>query len=135
MKTFELGYFGNIWVKQNVLEKEGDSFDGHEHKFDHVTLLTSGKVQVEIQGKEPKDFTAPTFIVIRKEQKHKLTALEDGTVYYCVYALRNLDGDVIEIFGEQHDPDSASGREDGYWKKLKENNESSKKSSQTGSKY
>jgi hypothetical protein len=135
MKTFELGYFGNIWVKQNVLERKGDSFDGHEHKFDHVTLLTSGKVQVEIQGKEPKDFTAPTFIVIRKEQKHKLTALEDGTVYYCVYALRNLDGDVIEIFGEQHDPDSASGREDGYWKKSKENNESSKKSSQTGSKY
>lgn len=120
MKTFELGYFGNIWVKQNVLEREGDSFDGHEHKFDHVTLLTSGKVQVEIQGKEPKDFTAPTFIVIRKEQKHKMTALEDGTVYYCVYALRNLDGEVIEIFGEQHDPDSASGKEDGYWKKLKD---------------
>jgi hypothetical protein len=119
MKSFELGYFGNIWVKQNVLERKGEHFNGHEHKFDHVTLLTSGKLQVEVEGKEPKEFKAPTFIVIRKEQKHKLTALEDSTTYYCVYALRNLDGEVIEIFGEQHDPDSASAREDGYWEKVK----------------
>ena len=119
MKSFELGYFGNIWVKQNVLERKGEHFNGHEHKFDHVTLLTSGKLQVEVEGKEPKEFKAPTFIVIRKEQKHKMTALEDSTTYYCVYALRNLDGEVIEIFGEQHDPDSASAREDGYWEKVK----------------
>ena len=44
MKTFELGYFGNIWVRQNVLELAGEEFDGHEHKFDHVTLLVSGKI-------------------------------------------------------------------------------------------
>jgi hypothetical protein len=119
VKTFELGYFGNIWVKQNVLELAGEAFNGHEHKFDHVTLLVSGKVSVELEGSDAKEFTAPTFIVIRKEHRHKITALADGTVYYCVYALRDIDGEVMEIFGPQHDPESASGRNEGYWEKVK----------------
>ena len=108
MNTYELGFFGNIWVRQHVLESAGESYDGHEHKFDHVTLLVSGKVSVQIKNEPPKEFTAPTFIVIRKEHQHKITALESGAVYYCVYALRNLDGEVMEIFGDQHDPESAS---------------------------
>ena len=120
MKSFELGYFGNIWVRQNVLEYVGDSFHGHEHKFDHVTLLTTGKVSVQVDGSDPKEFTAPTFIVIRKEHKHRITALADGTIYYCVFALRDLDGEVMEIFGEQHDPHSAGARNEGYWEKVKE---------------
>ena len=119
MKAFELGYFGNIWVRQNVLELAGDAHEGHEHKFDHVTLLVSGKVNVEIAGQPPKEFTAPTFIVIRKEHQHKITAIADGTVYYCVFALRNLDGEVMEIFGPQHDPESASAINSDYWEKVK----------------
>ena len=54
--------------------------------------------------------------MIRKEHQHKITALEDGTVYYCVYALRNFEGEVIEdTFGEQHDQESASAKNEGYW--------------------
>lgn len=119
MKSFELGYFGNIWVRQNILGLAGESHGGHEHKFDHVTLLVSGKVSVELAGSDAKEFTAPTFIVIRKECSHKITSLVDNTMYYCVFALRDLDGEVIEIFGPQHDPESASGREAGYWEKVK----------------
>jgi hypothetical protein len=119
----ELGYFGNIWVRQNLLEKAGDTNDGgHEHKFDHVSLLTQGKVSVEIEGHPAKEFTAPTFIVIRKEHKHKFTALEDNTVWYCVFALRDLDGEPIEeLFSpEMHDPKSAAKVDDGYWEKAKQ---------------
>jgi hypothetical protein len=115
-KMSELGWFGNIWVRQNVLPSKGDVYQSHMHKFDHVTLLTNGKVLVEVEGSKPKEFVAPTFIVIRKEHKHKITALEDKTIYYCVFALRNLDGEVVEeIYGEQHDPMSASSVEDNYW--------------------
>lgn len=117
----ELGYFGNIWVRQNVLEKNGHNNGGHEHKFDHVTLLCQGKVRVEIEGHEPKEFTAPTFIVIRKEHKHNIIALEDNTIYYCVFALRDVDGEVVDdIYGNQHDPISKAAVEDGYWEKAKQ---------------
>lgn len=103
----ELGYFGNIWVRQNTLSKIGHFVDGHTHHFDHVTLLISGKVLVEVEGHPAKEFTAPTFIIIRKEHKHKFTALENNSVWYCVFALRDLDGEVMEIFSENHDPLSA----------------------------
>jgi quercetin dioxygenase-like cupin family protein len=110
MKQIELGYFGNIWVRQNILEKEGDSHLGHKHHFDHVTLLVKGKIKVEVKGNSEKEFTAPTFVVIRKELEHKITALTDDVLYYCIFALRNLDGDVAEIYGEEHNPLSASAK-------------------------
>jgi len=121
-KQGELGFFGNIWVRQNLLEKVGDTNGGgHEHKFDHVSLLTHGRVSVEIEGHPAKEFTAPTFIVIRKEHSHKFTALEENTVWYCVFALRDLDGEPIdELFGTQHDPQSSSIVQPGYWEKAKE---------------
>jgi len=104
VETGELGFFGNIWVRQNLMNKAGDGVENHTHKFDHVSLLTTGKVLVEVEGYPSKEFTAPTFIVIRKEHKHRFTALEDNTNWYCVFALRDLDGEVIEIYEGKHDP-------------------------------
>jgi hypothetical protein len=111
MISHELGFFGNIWVRQNLIEKSGEFHDGHKHHFDHVSLLTKGSVEVEVDGHPPKRFTAPTFIVIKKELNHKFTALEDDVNWYCVFALRDLNGEVIEIFGDQHNPLSAAAVE------------------------
>ena len=109
IKQAELGYFGNIWVRQNLLENVGDETTGHLHYFDHVSLLSNGKVEVEIEGYPPKEFTAPTFIVIRKEHKHKFKALEPNSIWYCVFALRDVNGEVVDdIYGGQHDPKSSS---------------------------
>lgn len=105
--TGELGFFGNIWVRQNVMQKAGDFVPGHKHHFDHVSLLTKGSVEVTVEGYPPKTFTAPTFIVIKKEHEHRLTALEDDTHWYCVFALRDLDGEVIEVYEGKHNPLSA----------------------------
>jgi hypothetical protein len=57
--------------------------------------------------------------VIRKENQHKITALKDGAIYYCVFALRDLNGEVMQIFGDQHDPESSSIVNNGYWEKVK----------------
>lgn len=100
----EHGFVGNIWVRQNYMEKAGDTVGGHLHYHDHVSLLAKGKVAVQIDDGEPKEFTAPTFIVVRKEHKHRITALEDGTVWYCVFAMRDIYGDVTEIIDEANLP-------------------------------
>lgn len=100
----ELGYFGNIWVRQNYLPTAGEFSPGHFHYFDHVSLLAKGKVRVEVEGFEPKEFTAPTFIVIKKEHKHKFTALEDDTLWYCVFALRDVNGEVTDIYDGDNSP-------------------------------
>jgi hypothetical protein len=100
----DLGFFGNIWVRQNVLDKAGSFLPGHTHNFDHVTLLTKGSVEVEITGYPPKQFKAPTFIIIRKEHEHKFTALEDDSQWYCVFALRDVDGEITDMYSGKHDP-------------------------------
>ena len=118
IKQSTLGYFGNMWVRQNFLEKAGDSNLGHKHKFDHVSLLTEGTVSVEIEGYPPKEFTAPTFIVIRKEHNHRFTALSDNVTWYCVFAIRDLDGEPIkDLFGQEHDPLASHAVSDDYWGK------------------
>lgn len=115
----QLGYFGNIWVRANKLEQAGDTNGGgHKHYFDHVTLLTSGSVKVEVEGYEPKEFKAPNFIVVKKEHNHKFTALEDNTIYYCVFALRDVDGNVTEIYSGDNSP-YGDAPED-YYEKMNE---------------
>jgi hypothetical protein len=108
IERHELGYFGNIWVRQNLLKKSGEVTQGHKHHFDHVSLLATGKVRVEVEGFEPKEFTAPTFIVIKKEHSHKFTALEDNTLWYCVFALRDVDGEVTDIYSGDNSPYGAA---------------------------
>jgi quercetin dioxygenase-like cupin family protein len=107
IKSGDLGFFGNVWVRHIVLDKAGDCSEGHKHTYDHVSLLTKGKVKVEVEGHPEKEFTAPTFIIIRKNYEHKVTALEDDSNWYCVFALRDLDGEVIEHYEGKHDPLSA----------------------------
>lgn len=92
----EMGLFGNVWVRSHYLHKAGfTNGGGHKHDFDHVTLLAVGSVLVEVEGFEPKQFDAPTFITIDKDHQHKFTALTDGVVYYCVFAVRDEGGEVI----------------------------------------
>jgi hypothetical protein len=111
LEHIELGYFGNIWVRQNTLPNIGEAHAGHKHKFDHVTLLVKGSVQVEVEGYEPKTFTAPTFMVIKKDKNHKITALEPDVLYYCVFALRDVNGEVIEdIYSPNNNPLGSNGR-------------------------
>jgi len=106
----DLGYFGNIFVRQNFLEKPGDSIKTHTHAFDHVSLLVSGKARVTVDGYPPKDFTAPTFIVIKKEHKHKFEALESNTLWYCVFALRDANGEVSDIYLSENHPFDPDGK-------------------------
>jgi hypothetical protein len=113
----ELGYIGNIWVRQNYLEKTGDQVGGHVHYFDHVSLLAKGSVEVCIDGQQPYIFHAPTFIVIRKHHRHRITALEDDTSWYCVFAARDIDGNVEEIVNPKNDPWFSNAAPDDYWLK------------------
>jgi hypothetical protein len=113
----ELGYVGNIWVRQNYLEKAGDKVGGHIHYFDHVSLLAKGSVEVLLDGENPQRFTAPTFIVIRKNHRHQITALEDDTSWYCVFAARDIDGNVADIVDAKNEPWFASAAPNDFWDK------------------
>ena len=90
----------NLWLRQMHFEKAGDANEGHLHEHDHMTLLAHGKVRVNVEGKV-SEFVAPHMIFIQKGKRHFIEALEDGTIAYCVHALRNRESAESEIL----DPD------------------------------
>ena len=67
--------------------KAGDCNEGHVHNFDHITLLSKGSVDVNVEG-QTTVFKAPHMIYIAAGKSHFLTALEDDTIASCVHALR-----------------------------------------------
>lgn len=77
----------NLWVRQMHFVKAGDQNEGHQHNYDHTTLLAKGSVEVDVEGQKTV-FKAPHMIYIVAGKSHYLTALEDDTIAYCVHALR-----------------------------------------------
>lgn len=70
---------------------KGDVLEGHEHYQDHWTFLFSGSVRVRykptLDGEPEKTavFIAPYAFVIKAEVFHEVMALEDNTVWQCVF--------------------------------------------------
>jgi quercetin dioxygenase-like cupin family protein len=77
----------NLWVRMMHFKKAGDQNDGHEHNFDHITLLSQGSVEVDVEGQKTV-FKAPHMIYIIAGKRHYIKALEDNTIASCLHALR-----------------------------------------------
>jgi len=99
----------NVYCRLMNFKKSGDVENGHCHTYDHGTLLSKGKVLVEmleddgIKVVSKKVFIAPTFIYINKNHMHRITALEDETVACCIHALRDIEENILssDFFVEQ----------------------------------
>jgi quercetin dioxygenase-like cupin family protein len=76
----------------------GDIHEGHAHTFDHITLLATGKVLMKHDNGQ-QEFTAPHLIVTPKGITHQFTALEPGTVFCCIHAIR--DGSDVDNVASQ----------------------------------
>jgi hypothetical protein len=91
---------GNIFIRPNTLPKVGDVTHGHTHNFDHTTVVFRGAVHVRATLPNgaviERDFTAPAHFLVRADVEHEITALADDTVYWCVYAHRDAQGDVVQ---------------------------------------
>jgi quercetin dioxygenase-like cupin family protein len=77
----------NLWVRQMHFVTAGDQNEGHIHNHDHITLLSHGSLEVDVDGHKTT-FVAPHMIYIAAGKRHFLKALQDGTVASCIHALR-----------------------------------------------
>lgn len=93
--SVKLGYAGNVFARQMLFQKVGDVEAEHSHQFDHLTLLAKGSLEVTVDG-ETRTFVAPHMIWIAKDKGHRLVALEDGTLAFCIHAVRGQDGEPLE---------------------------------------
>jgi quercetin dioxygenase-like cupin family protein len=91
---------GNIYIRKNGGMKAGQKVQGHTHNFDHTTIVFTGAAHVKAKTPDGRvieqDFKAPTHFLVKAEVTHEITALEDGTEFWCVYSHRTPQGDVIQ---------------------------------------
>ena len=90
-----IGLVANLYSRMMHFKNKGDMEIGHTHQFDHLTLLSTGKLRVTVEGKTT-DFNAPHMIYIHKDKIHELEALTDNTIAYCIHALRDDNDDIID---------------------------------------
>jgi len=95
MPDAAIGCVANLWSKQMHFKKVGDTEFGHSHTFDHLTLLAAGALKVTVDGSST-EFKAPQMIYIKAGKEHELIALEDNTIAYCIHALRDHEGDLLD---------------------------------------
>jgi hypothetical protein len=99
-----LGAAGGVYLRQHHLIKAGDFHRGHKHHFNHVTLVQRGAVLCEVEGRPSLRLAAPVFVVIDKDKVHRFTALTDDTLYYCIFALRDPEGEVTDRYSGDDAP-------------------------------
>lgn len=90
----------NVFCRSMHFKEKGDVELGHCHTYDHGTLVSTGKLLVEMLRDDDtvisqKEFTGPSFIFISKLCRHRLTALEDDTVAVCIHALKDIEGNLL----------------------------------------
>lgn len=92
---------GNIYIRPNKLAK-GEFAKGHTHHFDHTTIFFKGAFHVKATLPDgsviERDFAAPAHCLIRADVEHEITALEDGSEFWCVYSHRTPQGDIVQQF-------------------------------------
>jgi quercetin dioxygenase-like cupin family protein len=93
---------GNVFIRPNSLERAGDQIAGHAHAFDHTSIVMAGAVRIAAKLPDGplmvQEFRAPSHVLIRAGVEHEITALEDGTVFWCVYAHRTPQGEVVQEY-------------------------------------
>jgi quercetin dioxygenase-like cupin family protein len=92
---------GNIFIRENRLAKTGDITNGHKHNFDHTTILMRGSVRITAKlddGNLIRDAKAPAYVLIKAGVEHEIVALEDDTVYWCVYSHRTPQGEITQDY-------------------------------------
>ena len=86
-------FSSGVYARQMELPK-GWGAESHKHKFDHMSILSKGKVTVTV-GDDEFEYTAPTVVTIKAGIAHKIYAHEDS-VWFCVHATDETDIDTID---------------------------------------
>lgn len=97
---------GSILIRPSALMTKGQKIQGHTHNFDHTTVVFRGAVRIkgtrpdgtviEREYKSPRpDWHGPSHALINAEVKHEIEALEDNTIFWCIYSHREPQGEVV----------------------------------------
>ena len=103
---------GNIFIRPmpSRLDKAGDTVEGHSHNFDHTSVVMRGAARFEATLHDGRTVSIDRFaadaehgdsrchVLIKAGVTHKITALADDTIVWCVYSHRSPKGEVVQNY-------------------------------------
>lgn len=95
--TVKHHFSSGVYAKETRLPA-GLTIISHRHKYDHLSILASGRVRVDVEGPAysmKSEFAAPACIQIPAGHHHMIAALEDST-WYCIHATDVADEKAID---------------------------------------
>lgn len=102
----DLNVIGPIGSRTFVLAGVCEESVGHEHNYDHVTIVIRGRLRVSYSFEEggkavegvSREFGPGDEVLVKAGVRHTLKALEPNTVYKCVFSHRDFDGLVTQTY-------------------------------------
>ena len=86
-------FSSGVYAKQVDIPAGLELFQ-HRHKFDHMSILASGRVLVR-RGDERREYIGPAVIEIKAGVHHAVLALTDA-VWFCVHHTHEIDPEKID---------------------------------------
>ena len=87
-------HFGaGVYAKETRIPA-GQVLVQHKHKFDHLSILASGSIELMVDG-ERSVVHAPACLTISAGKHHGVKSLTD-VVWYCIHATECTDEDEID---------------------------------------
>jgi len=84
---------GGVYAKESRIPA-GYVLVQHAHKFDHLSILAEGSVEVVVDG-ERSVLHAPACLTVEAGKHHGVKSLTE-VVWYCVHATDCTDSDEID---------------------------------------
>lgn len=86
---------GGVYAKELVLRQAGTLVVSHAHKYDHLSLLVRGQVQVTVDGVS-RVYSAPCGVEVKAGAQHEIIAMVDDCLWYCLHAVpAEFDGESL----------------------------------------
>lgn len=100
----EVHLYGGVFVKSMVTPDAGTVIPQHSHKYDHLSYLAAGAVEVWTDGEAMGVFEAPSAIRIPAGAKHTFKTLHPWTLILCIHsvALGEADFNETDLIAEEH---------------------------------
>lgn len=83
---------GGVYAKETLIPA-GASLIQHAHKYDHLSILAKGIVELTVDG-ESRMVHAPACLTIQAGKHHGVKSLTDA-VWYCIHASDVADDDAL----------------------------------------
>jgi quercetin dioxygenase-like cupin family protein len=86
-------FSAGVYAKETLIPA-GHVLVQHKHKFDHLSILASGSIELMVDG-ERKIVHAPACLTIEANKHHGVKSLTD-VVWYCIHATDCTDTNEID---------------------------------------